>query len=159
MENSSFIPPSDSLFKKLEHVLKEKAPQLKENFAAGLSAEYLKNMLAKNKLDAPELVNLYSWNNGLAEGLNYYILKYNICSFGKILPFNSALSLYLASTMEPDSMWKKTLFRSPPGVFPGRLCEEGDPGIHKIKTPTAFTSSLSPVTNRCNYCNYLGYNL
>lgn len=100
----------ESLFRKFEGVLEEKAPQIKDSFATGLKEEFIKKMLLSEKIDAPELVKLYSWNNGLIEGLNYYIVKYNICSFGKIIPFNSALSLFMANKMGTKPMWKKTLF-------------------------------------------------
>lgn len=98
----------NSVFKSLEETLEKYAMTLKESLAPPLTNTYINSLCKKLEINEPVITELYSWRNGTTEDKCRHILQYDICSFGKILPFGNAISIYMANKAEP--FWPKTLF-------------------------------------------------
>lgn len=93
---------------KFEKTLQHYAAPLFESLADGLEKDYLDTILGRANVVERELNHLYSWKNGTKEGLALHILDYNQFSFGKMLPFGFAVSVFMANKAKP--FWSKQLF-------------------------------------------------
>jgi hypothetical protein len=86
---------NDSLFD-LEKTLSIYAPALSNKLEEGAEEARVADRLATVNVHDEELVQLYSWKNGMTNAWQYKITEYDICSFGKFMSLDPTVSLYLA---------------------------------------------------------------
>jgi hypothetical protein len=96
------------LAKEFEKTLREKAEFLYQKLQVPLEPPVIRSLLSGcNALDL-QLINFFSWKNGLGYNVSDYTLLYDFCSQGVFLPLPFALSV--SDSSKEYGLWPEYLF-------------------------------------------------